>query len=217
MNNFNCLLLIVVVLFGGCNSFRTRDDNKKQLNGTFSAKEVYKMTVNNTVTIITENALGSGFFIDHNIIVTNYHVIEGENQIQIALNNSDKKYDVLGYLAIDKVNDLILLQTNYYSIDYIKMDETLPQPGEKIYAIGSPVGLSKTISEGIISGIRNFNERKLLQITAPISPGSSGCPIINEHGKGVGIAVGGISEANDVGFCIPANIINSSFGVQIVV
>ena len=193
----------------GCNYSQREAEDVAQQNIKLSAQEIYKRTVNSSVTVIAEQGFGSGFFIDSNIIITNYHVIEGSPQVQISLNNSEVKYNVVGYVSIDKINDLVLLQTNYKCFDFIRIEEALPQPGDKIFAIGSPVGLSKTISEGIVSGIRNFDDRKLIQITAPISHGSSGCPIINEHGKAIGVAVGGISDANNVGFCIPSNYIKT--------
>jgi len=174
-----------------------------------TAKEIYSKDVNNTVTIFTSSGLGSGFFIDTNLIITNYHVIKGENKAEVQLNNSDKRIAVLGYLSVDKINDLVLLKIDYNNKNYIKLENEIPEAGEKVFAIGSPIGLNKTISEGIVSGIRNFEARNLLQITTPISHGSSGCPIINEKGKVVGVAVGGIEESSNIGFCIPTNYIKS--------
>ena len=203
--------IIFIFNFYCCNSPtpEQKEINTKSGTENLSATEIYQRTVNETVTVITKKGLGSGFFIDSNIIVTNYHVIEGADKADILLNNSEKKYAVIGYLAVDKINDLILLQIEYISTSFISMADKMPQPGEKIYAIGSPVGLSKTISDGLISGIRDFQNKKLLQITAPISHGSSGCPIIDERGRLVGVAVSGITDASNIGFCIPVNFIKT--------
>lgn len=205
------IAIIFILNFYCCNSPTPEHHAIDAKSGTeiLSAKEVYQRNVNKTVTVITQKGLGSGFFIDSNIIVTNYHVIESVDKAEILLNNSEKKYAVIGYLAVDKVNDLILLQIEEKNNGFIAMADKMPQPGEKIYAIGSPVGLNKTISEGIISGVRDFESKKLLQITAPISHGSSGCPILNESGNLVGVAVGGITEASNIGFCIPINFLKS--------
>jgi hypothetical protein len=201
--------IFFIISFSCCTSPNTKEQDSNSKTENLSAQEIYQRTVNNTVTVITNKGLGSGFFIDSNIIVTNYHVIEGANMAEVLLNNSDKKYFVIGYLAVDKINDLVLLQIEYKNNGFITMADNMPQPGIKVYAIGSPVGLTKTISDGLISGIRNFGTKKLLQITAPISHGSSGCPIINEHGKLVGVAVSGISEASNIGFCIPVSFIKT--------
>lgn len=198
----NCLIITLSLIAGSCNT---------PTKNNLSAKEIYSLTVNNTVTVTTEKGLGSGFFIDSNIIVTNYHVIEGVESAFVVLNNSEVKYPVIGFIGVDQINDLILLKIEYKNNNYIELAENMPQPGEKVFAIGSPVGLSKTISDGLISGIRNFQNKKLLQITAPISHGSSGCPIINDRGQLVGVAVSGIDDASNIGFCIPSNLIKTLF------
>ncbi len=67
-------------------------------------------------------------------------------------------------------------------------DTDFPEIGERVYAIGNPKGLEGTFSEGIVSGKRVFEENEIIQITAPISPGSSGGPVINTRGEVIGIA-----------------------------
>lgn len=203
------LLLLSISI--SCNSIGKNENGDSEKQIKFTATEIYKNNVFNTVTVLTTEGIGSGFFIDSNKVVTNYHVVAGMNNAEIMLNNSDKKYSVIGYLSVDKMNDLILLQVDYTNESWIPIQSTPPQPGESIFAIGSPIGLSKTISEGIVSSIRNFNDKKLLQITTPISHGSSGSPVLNESGKLVGVAVGGIEEGNNIGFCIPSTLVNSLF------
>ncbi len=198
------VVILLLSLSFGCTEDKQTAERKK-----YSAKEIYSLIVNETVTIYTENGLGSGFFIDSNIICTNYHVIEGANQAFIVLNNSPTKHEIIGFIAVDKVNDLVLLQTKYKNDNFIELDDKTPPPGEKVFALGSPEGLAKTISEGIISGIRSYPEKKLLQITAPISHGSSGCPIVNEEAKLIGVAVGALEQGNDLNFCIPINYLKT--------
>jgi hypothetical protein len=208
-HNFNKLLKSLLFLLISCNSIEKKEKLDHDKTIRFTAKEIYKSNVFNTVTVLTDGGIGSGFFIDSNKVVTNYHVIAGMNNVDIMLNNSDKRFPVIGYLSVDKMNDLVLLQVDYNNNSWISIESTPPQPGENIFAIGSPVGLSKTITEGIVSSIRNFKDKKLLQITTPISHGSSGSPILNESGKLVGVAVGGIEEGNNIGFCIPSTLVNS--------
>jgi hypothetical protein len=210
-HNFNKLLKAFLFLFllNSCNSIEKKEKLDPDKTIRFTAKEIYKSNVFNTVTVLTDGGIGSGFFIDSNKVVTNYHVIAGMNNVEIMLNNSDKRFPVIGYLSVDKMNDLVLLQVDYNNNSWISIESTPPQPGENIFAIGSPVGLSKTITEGIVSSIRNFKDKKLLQITTPISHGSSGSPILNENSKLVGVAVGGIEEGNNIGFCIPSTLVIS--------
>ena len=200
---------IVFTFLAGLFAFSCVNSEDANKNKKYTAKEIYELIVNNTVTIYTDRALGSGFFIDSSIICTNYHVIQGAREAFIQLNNSPEKHEIVGYVAIDKVNDLVLLQTTYKSKQIIELESKVPSPGEKVFAIGSPEGLAKTISEGIVSSIRSLPEKKLLQITTPISHGSSGCPIINEEAKLIGVAVGAMKEGNNLNFCIPVNYLKT--------
>jgi len=164
---------------------------------------IYKNTVSSTVTIETDIGLGSGFFINENIIVTNYHVIEGASEAYCYTNNSSSKYKIEGYLAVDKLVDLILLKVSGLNRTALKIASGSPTPGQKIFVIGSPKGLPATISDGIISGLRDFEGKKLIQITAPISPGSSGGPVLNANGELIGVSVGQYAEGQNLNFAIP--------------
>jgi hypothetical protein len=164
---------------------------------------IYKNTVNSTVTIETDNGLGSGFFVAPNIIATNYHVVEGAVQAYCYLNNSSVKYKIDGYVAADKSVDLVLLKVSSLSRPSLPMATETVSPGQKIYVIGSPKGLPATISDGIISGMRDFDEYKLIQMTAPISSGSSGGPVMNARGQLVGISVSQLTEGQNLNFAIP--------------
>jgi len=164
---------------------------------------IYNKTVNSTVTIETDNGLGSGFFVGENIIATNYHVIEGATTAYCYTNNSTTKYKIEGYLAADKSVDLILLKVSELNKPTIKFATTSVSPGQKIYVLGSPKGLPATISDGIVSGLRDFEGYKLIQITAPISPGSSGGPVLNSNGELIGISVGQFADGQNLNFAIP--------------
>jgi hypothetical protein len=175
------------------------------INQLFSqeASLIYKNTVNSTVTIETDNGLGSGFFVAPNIIATNYHVMEGATNANCYLNNSDTKYKIDGYIGADKSVDLILLKVSTLNKPIIKFASTEVSIGQAIYVIGSPKGFPATISDGIISGKRDFEGYKLLQMTAPISPGSSGGPVLNSNGELIGISVSQLKEGQNINFAIP--------------
>jgi hypothetical protein len=167
------------------------------------ATVIYKNTVNSTVTIETDNGLGSGFFVAPNIIATNYHVIEGATQASCYINNSTTKYKIDGYLAADKSVDLILLKVSTLNKPALVFTSETVSPGQKVYVIGSPKGLPATISDGIVSGMRDFEGYKLIQMTAPISPGSSGGPVLNSEGQLIGISVSQLTEGQNLNFAIP--------------
>ena len=167
------------------------------------ASLIYKNTVNSTVTILTDDGQGSGFFVAPNIIATNYHVVEGATNASCILNNSDIEYKIDGYVGVDESVDLILLKVSTLNKPAIKFAVTTASIGQKVYVIGSPQGLPATISDGIISGMRDFDGIKLLQMTAPISPGSSGGPVLNSSGELIGISVLQRTDGQNLNFAIP--------------
>ena len=180
-----------------------------------SAKEIAKNCLPSTVSLVMEDnfkqpvSLGSGFIIENGKIVTNLHVIEGAKYGYVFVNGSSTKHKIEGYFSIDKQNDLAILSVPTISGKSLSLVSNNPEIGEKIYAIGNPKGLSGTISEGIVSGIRNLENKELIQITAPISPGSSGGPVINNAGQVIGVAVGTLTSGQNLNFAIPSSLLKS--------
>jgi len=151
---------------------------------------------------------GSGFFVSKNgTIVTNYHVIAEGISAVVKLPN-DTFYVIDGVLASDKLRDIAVIKAhgqNFRTLTLGNSDRV--QIGEEVVAIGSPLSLESTVSNGIVSGIRTADELggKFLQITAPISPGSSGRPLFNMAGKVVGITTMHIKSGENLNFAIPIN------------
>lgn len=178
-----------------------------------NAKEIAKKCMNSTVSLVMEDnfkqplSLGSGFIVDDGKVITNLHVIEDAKYGYVTISGESKQYKIEGYLAIDRNNDLALLSVPTLVGTHIEINENNPEIGEKIYAIGNLKGLSGTISEGIISGIRTFDNEELIQITAPISPGSSGGPVINNNGQLIGVSVGTLDAGQNLNFAIPTKYV----------
>lgn len=171
-----------------------------------NATTVHKKVLPSTVTIETDNgSLGSGFFISTDIIVTNHHVVEGCQSAKYYLNGTNYAFQIEGFLAVDKKVDLVLLKVvsrNNIPIQFATENDIV---GQSIFVIGSPKGLPGTISDGIISGYRNFEGVNLMQMTAPISSGSSGGPVLNVKGELIGISVSQLIEGQNLNFAIPKN------------
>lgn len=152
-----------------------------------------------------EISQGSGFFVAPNLIATNYHVTSGTSKGYAKLVGQSTKYEVSGVAAEDKVHDLVLLKVNNANALWLPLTTSPPAVGDEIYAIGNPEGLEGTFSQGIVSGVRRLTNGTLIQITAPISHGSSGGPILNSSGRVVGIAAAGMKEGQNLNFAIPAS------------
>ena len=153
---------------------------------------------------------GSGFFIGRDRIITNRHVIEKSYRVEIQLNDGSK-HSADGILAIDNEGDLALLSVKVPASKSkpLPIVRTNPQEGESIVVIGNPYGLEGSVSNGIVSAVREVpGYGKIIQITAPISPGSSGSPVVNMRGEVIGVATLQASEGQSLNFAVPSARIN---------
>ncbi|MDE0635730.1 MAG: tetratricopeptide repeat protein [Candidatus Poribacteria bacterium] len=151
--------------------------------------------------------IGSGFFVKSNLIATNYHVIEGAAKGTAKLVGKNTTYNIEGVTATDKTNDLVLLKVTAYGTKPLSLgDSDKVRIGETVYVAGNPKGLEGTFSDGIISSRRDKLTKERLQMTAPISPGSSGGPVLNRKGEviGVSFAVYKSLDAQNLNFAIPS-------------
>jgi Flp pilus assembly protein TadD len=151
-------------------------------------------------------ARGSGFFIAANRVVTNRHVIEGAYKAEIHLSNGNT-FPVKGVLAIDGEGDIALLQVDVPSsmVTPLSVMRTSPQEGEGIVVIGNPFGFEGSVSNGIVSAVRDIpNYGRIIQITAPISPGSSGSPVVNMSGQLIGVATLQLTDGQSLNFAVPS-------------
>ena len=149
--------------------------------------------------------IGSGFFVKPNLIATNYHVIEGAAKGTAKLVGKYTRYKIEGVTATDKTNDLALLKVTAYRIKPLPLgDSDTVRIGETVYVTGNPKGLEGTFSDGIISSRRDRYTKERFQMTAPISPGSSGGPVLNRKGEviGVSVAVHRDLDAQNLNFAI---------------
>jgi serine protease Do len=160
-----------------------------------------------------EVAEGTGFVIRDGYILTNHHVVEGASRMQAVL--PDKRVlELQGILAQDAGHDLAILKAPVHSLRPLPlMGADRVEPGERVVVLGNPLGFSSTLSDGIVSAWREngieedpeFIKGPLLQITAPISEGSSGSPVMNLDGEVVGVAVAFYNGGQSLNFAVPAS------------
>jgi len=152
-------------------------------------KDIYKEISLSIVSILCDGVFsGTGFIIDsEGIILTNYHVINFTNEISVQLKDGTI-YPVSSILYQDKNRDFSLIKIDAKNLYAVNLgDSDLLEIGEKIYLIGHPLFLTYSLSDGIISGIRDFYGIKWLQFTAAIAPGASGSPLVNSKGEVIGL------------------------------
>ena len=148
---------------------------------------------------------GSGFFVRDNLIATNYHVIEGAARGTAKLVGQFSTYTIEGVTATDQTNDLALLKVTVSGIKPLPLGNSSDvKIGETVYVAGNPKGLEGTFSDGIISSRRDQYTKERLQMTAPISPGSSGGPVLNSKGEVIGISSMTLVGGQNLNFAIPS-------------
>lgn len=134
---------------------------------------------------------GSGFFIDTNGTgITNYHVLNGAVKALITLHDSTK-LEIDKVLASDSKWDIIKFSVKNpdgKQFKHLKFADKTVEQGDKVYNISAPMGLEQTVSDGLVSAIREDSHGQTIQITAPISPGSSGSAILDENGDVIAVA-----------------------------
>ena len=177
-------------------------------------QQIAKKTLASTVLVVMEDAngqpvnSGSGFFVGRGMIATNLHVVEGVFNGYVKRVGENRKHRISGIVAMDSQQDLAILRVSDISAPVLPIGNSdAIQIGESVYAVGNPKGyLEGTFTEGVVSGVREFQvDSKRIQISAPISEGSSGGPVLNSKGEVIGVAVSGLTEGQNLNFAIPSN------------
>jgi len=150
----------------------------------------------------TKRGEASGFFIARGKIVTNAHVVDGAYSAEVhSLLN---RYEQITISKRDNDVDLALLTVNGVEEPSMALADTGElRPGQRVLAIGNPLGLVRTVTDGLISAVRGVpGVLQIIQISAPISPGSSGGPLLNLRGEVIGVTSAGMSEGQNLNFAI---------------
>ncbi len=152
---------------------------------------------------------GTGFLVTHDgYIVTNWHVVEDALALVVTLADG-RVYDDAVVIASDTERDTAVIKIGASDLPVAKLAATGKVGlGERIVTIGNPEGLERTVSDGLLSGVRSLKPGyKLYQITAPISHGSSGSPVFNMRGEVIGVASAYLANAQNVNFAIPVEYV----------
>ena len=173
--------------------------------------ELFKEIQTAVVTVITydkdKKLLGqaSGFFVDRKgNLVTNHHVLEGAWSAKVRAFDG-KEYPVKLVVAEKEEADLVkvLVDIPENAVEFVQVAKIIPEVGERVLVVGSPMGLEQTVSEGIVSAIRDIPTiGKIFQISAPLFPGSSGSPVLNMKGEVVGVTTYQVIELQNLNFAV---------------
>lgn len=194
-----------------------------------TTREVVKKVENGTVLIInqidvTSGGTGTGFILGDNLIVTNNHVIEGNNnKLSVVGSDSSKIYDAelvytdkIADIAVIKLKDWTTFAHDQKPVTLQLGDSNETHEGDKVIVIGHPWGLTWTVSEGIVSAKhrrKGPNPKYMDQVDANIFQGNSGGPVFNDRGEVICVSEMMLQgEGGSYGFCIPSNLVNKVVG-----
>ena len=180
-------------------------------------KELVQRVGESVVMVKNPHGLGSGLIIsDKGYLLTNYHVVEKETQITVIVyKKTDTGYEKtelkkVKIIALQPHRDLALLKLDLEEAKGLAIkpvtfsSDHKISPGNLIFAIGSPLGLERTVTQGIVSSnMRNIGHLRFIQTDTAINPGNSGGPIFNARGEVVGIVCAGSTQFQGLGFGIP--------------
>jgi len=186
-----------------------------------NVQDIVKQIGEAVVQVRTPEGLGSGFFINADgYLITNFHVIEGETEISVEVYRQHDgqlerdTYKQVRIIAINKFHDLALLHIedkNAPKFKYVSLGSAdALTVGDAVFAIGSPLGLERTVTQGIISTkTRELEGELYLQTSAQINPGNSGGPLFNMAGEVVGVTNMKITFGEGLGFAIPVELVKN--------
>lgn len=156
-----------------------------------------------------DSKAGTGFVITPDgFIVTNYHLLDKAKRVIIKLKNNTG-YLKVKIVAVDIANDIVLIKVSGKKLSTVKLgDSDSVKVGQRVVTIGNPLGLAETVSDGLISSLRNTSKGVgLLQISVPLSPGSSGGPLFDLDGEVVGVTVASHPKGQNLNFAVPINVV----------
>jgi S1-C subfamily serine protease len=203
------MLIVVGMLAVACRSTSSTNPRLRM-----SAREIVDQSSPAVVRIEAgDSKVGTGFVIDgRGIIATNLHVIQGESDIKVRTHDG-AQYPVKSVAGIDRGHDLALVRIYpKKGLPAVRLgDSNQVSAGDKIYAIGNPLGVfDYSVSDGLISQVRPLSaDLTILQISAPISPGSSGGPLFNQFGEVIGVTTAIITQGQAINLAVPANYLRA--------
>lgn len=197
--------------------------NKAGVTGqSLTLPELVRRVKPSVVSILTYDAKGeplisgSGFFVRPGEVMTNMHVIKGAHRVEIhTLEGKGRTYPVAGALAIDDEADLALLKVDLPAERSrpLPITSALPDEGEQIFVIGNPLRLEGSVSDGIVSAIREVPDLgRIIQVTAPVSHGNSGSPLFNMRGEVIGIVTVKVTNGQNINLALGVSRIAAMHG-----
>ena len=206
MTRFDCAATAALLIFSGVPSLsHAQRLTPREIAATAQAATVQVRAMSSRG---TEEGQGSGFFVSPDgLIVTNFHVIDGAEALQVET-AAGEVYDNVYYVTADPRRDLAVLKIPVDGATSLRLgSDTAAVIGAEVYAMGNPLGLTGTFSDGLVSAHRTLEGVSMIQISAPISPGSSGGPVMDDHGEVIGVATLIMTGGQNLNYAVPVRYV----------
>lgn len=180
-----------------------------------SPQAIAQLASGSTVLIISSDAkgqhsfMGSGFVVTSHFVVTNSHVVPLGGSVFVRKIGSEHSVWLGKVVSRDAANDIALLYVESLDLPSLPLAVSEPAIGDTVFAMGNPEGMEGTFSEGVVSALRTSKQFHFIQITAPISHGSSGGPVLNVFGEVIGISTAMMRSGQNLNFAVPASAIDA--------
>jgi serine protease Do len=161
------------------------------------------------VSVRAGDSMGTGFVVRADgWIATNFHVVRGATAISVVFSDH-KEFPVVEIMNANRLHDLVILRIDAKGLPVLPVGNSdAVRPGDSVLAIGHPLGLEDTVSNGLISAVRHVhNNLDVLQVSAPIAPGSSGGPLFNDRGEVIGVATAFMKSGQNLNFGLPSKYV----------
>ena len=176
---------------------------------TQSPAEITARSTPAIVTVRTSDGLGTGFIVRKDgWVATNFHVVRAATAVTVVFSDH-REFEVVEIMNANRLHDLVILRIDAKNLPVLPIgDSDRVRPGDSVLAIGHPLGLEDTVSNGLISAVREVHEGlQVLQISAPIAPGSSGGPLFNDRGEVIGVATAVSTSGQNLNFGLPSKYV----------
>lgn len=177
--------------------------------GVLSPAEIAQRSFPSVVTIVVKNAIdgseqtGSGFFVTKDTIATTFRLIENASQGKVRVAGREEEYRILGTVGVDPLHDVALVRIQFPGSQPLVLANSAASVGDDVFTVRLPKVPEGMLSTGKITGIERLKDIDLFQITASVTPDSSGGPVLNTRAEVVGVAVSYQKEGRSLNFAVP--------------
>lgn len=195
-------------------SMRSLPPRQEQASGkafALSPSQIAARALPAVVAVKSDHGFGTGFVVRKDgLVATNFHVVAGARALSVVVPDRGE-HPVVEMLVLDREMDLAVLKIEEDDLPVLSIgDSKGVHSGDAIVAIGHPLGFDHTVSNGLVSAVRAEGPLTVFQISAPIAPGSSGGPLLNERGEVIGVVTATVTAGQNLNFGVPAAYLKSA-------